>query len=363
MALPIREAFTARAIAAAFDNYLLTQSEPPYLGRALFGTMKQQGLDLKFIKGQNGMVTELKASAFDALAPLRDPIGFKTIENEMPFFRESYMVSEKDRQDYTSYLANDDYARQILQNIMLRPIDLIRGADVVPERMIWQLLAPTDGIPRISIEVEGDANQQYYINYTADNGTAWKAANYTALSGTSLWTAAATATPIADIIAMQKKQENAHGQVIDTVIMNSTTWGYVVAAEDTKKQVMGAIAYNAGIMLNDADVVSFLRNNYGISIVVYNKKYQSATGTARTFIPDGMVVGLSRAVKLGDVVYGTTPEELDGDKTSGEIAVVNTGVAVNTYYTNHPVQQHCVVSEIVLPSYPNMDSVCLMKTA
>lgn len=360
MALPIREAFTARAIAAVFDNYQRSQSEPPYLGRALFGTRKQQGLNLKFIKGQSGMIAELKASAFDALAPLRDPIGFTSIENEMPFFRESYMVSEKDRQEYISYLANDDYARQVLQNIMLRPIDLIRGADVVPERMIWNLLAPTDGIPKIPIRMDDGSN--YEIAYTADNGVAWKASNYTVLSGTSLWTASATATPLADIIAMQKKQENNHGNVINTVIMNSTTWGYVLAAEDTKKQVMGAIAYNAGIMMKDADVTAFLLNNYGINVIVYNKMYADTTGLTLTFIGDGMVVGLNIGTKLGDIVYGTTPEELDGDKSIGEIAVVNTGVAVNTYYIPHPVQMHCVVSEIVLPSYPQMDAVCLMKT-
>lgn len=360
MALPIREAFTARAIAAVFDNYQRSQSEPPYLGRALFGTRKQQGLNLKFIKGQSGMVVELKASAFDALAPLRDPIGFTSIENEMPFFRESYMVSEKDRQEYISYLANDDYARQVLQNIMLRPLDLIRGADAVAERMIWNLLAPTDGIPRIPIRVDDGTN--YNIDYTADNGAAWQSTNYTVLSGTSLWTAASTATPLADIIAMQKKQEDNHGNVIDTIIMNSTTWGYVLAAEDTKKQVMGAIAYNAGIMMNDSDVVAFLRNNYGINVIVYNKKYQNTVGTVVPFIDNGMVVGLDIGTKLGDVVYGTTPEELDGDKSIGEIAVVNTGVAVNTYYIPHPVQMHCVVSEIVLPSYPQMDNVCLMKT-
>lgn len=361
MALPIKEAFTARAIGVAFDKWLQTQSEPPYLGRALFGTRKMQGLSLKFIKGQNGMITELKASAFDALAPLRDPIGFKTIENEMPFFRESYMMSEKDRQEYISYLANDAYAAQVMQNIMLRPIDLIRGADVVPERMIWQLIAPADGIPRISIEVEGDSNQQYYIEYTGDSGVAYKATNYTVLTGTDVWSDAAHATPIADLIAMQDKQETNHGSKLDTFIMNKTTFGYILAAEDTKKQVLGATAYTAGIMMKKADVIEYLRNNYGINIVVYNKKYKKATGSTVTFIPDGVVTGISAGVSLGDVVYGTTPEELDGDKTSGEISVVNTGVAVNTYWINHPVQGHCVVSEIVLPSYPNMDSVAVMK--
>lgn len=57
----------------------------PYSGRMKFGTVKQDSLDLKFIKGKNGLPVSLKASNFDAQAPLRDVGGFSDIQNEMPF--------------------------------------------------------------------------------------------------------------------------------------------------------------------------------------------------------------------------------------------------------------------------------------
>ena len=198
MALPLKEAFTARAIGVNWDNYKASLGEPPYLGRTKFGTRKQEGLDLRFIKGKNGLPVSLKASNFDAQAPLRDAIGFSDIQNEMPFFRESYMVTEKEEQDYASYVENADsrYANQVLANIVKKPLDLIRGANVVPERMIWQLLAPTDGIPKISVVINGSS---YVIDYTADNGVAHKADHFSELTGTDKWSDSTNATPLEDL--------------------------------------------------------------------------------------------------------------------------------------------------------------------
>ena len=72
MALPLREAFTARALGVLWNDYKAKLGTGPYSGRMKFGTVKQDSLDLKFIKGKNGLPVSLKASNFDAQAPLRD---------------------------------------------------------------------------------------------------------------------------------------------------------------------------------------------------------------------------------------------------------------------------------------------------
>ena len=91
MALPLAEAFTARSLGVMWNNYEKTLGSAPYLGRQKFGTRKQDSLELRFIKGKNGLPVSLKASNFDAQAELRDVGGFSDIQNEMPFYRESYM--------------------------------------------------------------------------------------------------------------------------------------------------------------------------------------------------------------------------------------------------------------------------------
>lgn len=363
--LPLSSAFTARALGVAFNKYQQTQGIAPYLGRSFFGTDKQEGLGIRFIKGRKGLPVALKASNFDALAPLRDAIGFKEISNEMPFFRESYKVTEKQEQDYASYLdaENNTLANQVLKEIMTRPLDLVMGADVVPERMIWQLLAPVDGIPRINILIDG--KEPYFIDYTGDNGEEYKKTNFMEIQDEAdKWSNPATATPIQDTVDAQAQYEENTGDKLTTFVMNKKTWKQFVNAEDTHKQVQGIEAYNAGLMLKDSDVKDYLLSNYGITILVYNKLFIDESGKTQTFIPDGVVTGISGTVnQLGTVMYGTTPEMRSGNLSTGDLSVVNTGVSIYTYTTPHPINTHCVVSEIVLPTYENMDSVFIMKVA
>ena len=361
MALPLSEAFTARAIGVNWDNYKATLGEPPYLGRSKFGTRKQNGLELRFIKGKNGLPVSLKASNFGAQAPLRDAIGFSDIQNEMPFFRESYMVTEKEEQDYATYVdaTNEGYANQILAQIMKKPLDLVRGANVVPERMIWSLLAPVDGVPKITIKI----NDKFYdIDYTADAGVEYKKDHFTELDGNAKWDAPSTATPLQDLIDIKRDFSKKTGYSLARFSMNTETFEMILKAEDTKKQVLGITAYNGGIRLNQNDVISYLRG-YGIEIEVYDKMYLDENGDTQYFIPTGMVSAQSAGVFLGDVVYGTTPEERSGSLANGTLSIVETGVSIYTYATEHPINTHCVVSEIVLPTFEGMDAVAVIKVA
>lgn len=351
----LKDYFTARAIGLTWDNYQASLGEPPYLGRTKFGTKKQDGLDIAFIKGKNSLPVSLKASAFDAQAELRDAIGFSKIENSMPFFRESYMVTEKEEQDWaTAIQASPDRANQILTNIMKSPLDLIRGARVVPERMIWQLLAPVSGVPKIHIAINNEAFDIEYM--TASEAVAYKNTNFKEIKGNSQWKNPSTATPLADLIQIKKDFAKATGYKLTRFSMNTTTWEELIGAEDTKKQVLGILAYQNGIRMNDEDVVRYLAGK-GIEIEVYDKIFVDENGVSQYFIPDGYISAQSAGVYLGDVMFGTTPEERSGSLTDGTLSLVDTGIALYTYETNHPLNTHCICSEIVLPTYQGMDSV------
>lgn len=351
----LKDYFTARAISVAWNNYQASLGEPPYLGRTKFGTKKQDGLDIAFIKGKNSLPVSLKQSAFDAQAELRDAIGFSKYENSMPFFRESYMVTEKEEQDWATAIASSaDRANQILAQIMKSPLDLIRGARVVPERMIWQLLCPTDGIPKISIKLGNDLNVIEYM--TASEAVTYKQTNFKEIKGNSQWKNPSTATPLADLIQIKKDFAKATGYRLTRFSMNTTTWEELVQAEDTKKQVLGILAYQNGIRMEDESVVRYLAGK-GIEIEVYDKIFVDENGVSQYFIPDGYISAQASGIYLGDVMFGTTPEERSGNKTDGTLAMVDTGVALYTYETNHPLNTHCICSEIVLPTYEGMDGV------
>lgn len=362
---PLAEAFTARALGIAWNNYKQSLMLPPYLGRSFFGTNKKAGLELKYILGSGKNPVSLKASNFGAQAPLREGIGFKDIQNNMPFFRESYMVTEKEEQDYMSYIDSNrpEFADQILREIMKNPLDLVRGAAVVPERMIWSLLAPEDGVPKINVMIDGAS--PYQIAYTDDNGAAYKATNFMEITTTvDKWTSSGSATPIQDMLEARRQHRMNRGEVLTYFIMNESTWEMMCNCDDTKKQLLGAVAYANGDVLTDADARSRLESKFGIQVLIYNQIYVDETGVNKAFIPDGMVTAIPETVTtLGTVWYGTTPEERSGSLAGGNLSITETGITLYTYTTEHPVNTHCVCSQIVLPSYEGMNSVFVMKVA
>lgn len=358
-ALPLSEAFTARSLGVMWNNYQKTLGSAPYLGRQKFGTRKQDSLDLRFIKGKNGLPVSLKASNFDAQAELRDVGGFSDVENNMPFYRESYMVTEKEEQEYDNYRTSENVnlANNVLREISKKPMMLIEGARVVPERQIWSLLAPVDGIPRVKVTIDGNP---YYVDYTTDNGAEHKEKHFKEIKGTSAWDKSTTAAPLDDLITARRDFAKQTGYSLTRFSMNTETWEMVLKAEDTKKQVLGITAYNGGIRLQQAQVAEYLRG-YGIEIEIYDKLYVDESGQTQYFIPTGIVSAQSAGVFLGDFVFGKTPEERSGSLTDGNLSIVETGISVYTYATNHPINTHCVVSMIGLPTFEGMDSVLVMK--
>ena len=362
MALPLREAFTARALGVLWNDYKAKLGTGPYSGRMKFGTVKQDSLDLKFIKGKNGLPVSLKASNFDAQAPLRDVGGFSDIQNEMPFYRESYMVTEKEEQEYANYQSaeNSNMANQVLQEIAKKPFSLIQGALLVPERQIWELLAPEDGVPKVTVNIEG---KKYVVEYTTDSGAAHKKDHFVEISGDEdKWNASATATPLDDLIQARRDFAKKTGYSLTRFSMNTETFEMILKAEDTKKQVLGITAYNGGIRVRQEDVLAYLRG-YGIEIEVYDKVYIDEEGNTKYFIPTNIVSAQSAGVYLGDYTFGRTPEERSGSLTDGNLSLVETGISVYSYTTNHPINTHCVVSMIGLPTFEGMDSVVVMKVA
>lgn len=358
MALPLKEAFTARSLGVMWNNYQKTLGSAPYLGRQKFGTRKQDGLDLKFIKGKNGLPVSLKASNFDAKAELRDVGGFSDIQNNMPFYRESYMVTEKEEQEYANFQAaeNSNMANQVLREIAKKPMMLIDGARVVPERQIWSLLAPEDGVPRIKVTIDG---KTYTVEYTNDGGVEHKKQHFKETD----WSDPATATPLSDLIDITRDFRKATGFSLTRFSMNTETFEKIINAEDTKKQVLGITAYTGGIRMKQEEVTAYLRG-YGIEIEVYDKIYiDPVDGQTKYFIPTGIISAQSAGVYLGDYVFGKTPEERSGRLSEGNLSIVETGIAVYTYTTPHPINTHCVVSMIGLPTFEGMDSTVVIKVA
>ena len=358
-ALPLNEAFTARALGVFWNSYQKSLGLPPYLGTTLFPKKKTPLMDLKWFYGSSGLPVSLTPSNYDAQATLRDRIGFKQIETEMPFFRESYLVKEKDAAEYEKLMNSDEaFVQEILQRIMVGPTDLIQGANVVPERMIWQLIAPVDGAPKIAISANG-----VNYDYNNDQDGVYKSKNYVELTtATDKWTDFENSDPYEDLRMAQKAHRKEYGTVPTVAIMNDNTFQLIVKNKKIHNYLL-AQNLSVNIMVTDEIVKKFFREQLKLTIVIYDLMYKNEAKESKTFVPDYMVVMLPGTGMLGNTCYGRTPEERTGNQSTGELSIVDTGVALYTFTTPHPLVTQCICSEIVLPTYERIMDTHLMKVA
>lgn len=351
----LQDVFNAKSIAMVVETDASNKEQ--YLGRLMFPAQKKVGLDLKWIKAYKGLPVSLSPSNFDAVSTLVSREGITVEKTEMAFFRSSMLLRETDKMDIQRAAdSNDPYAAQALASMFNDAQALADAADVVPERMIMQLLSPSDGHPKISFAANGAT---YAYNYDPDGTYATK--NFASISGeTDKWSDTAKSDPVADVQKGIDAIEALTGDTPTLMIVSPKTMGYLVKNENIKNAVL-AQNTTANVYMTKAKVKEFFEAELGIRIVVYKKKYKDEAGTTHAFFPDGYATLVPDGA-LGSTWYGTTPEELRKiEKPTEDIAVVNTGVALMVVESSDPVQTKTIASEIVLPSYERMDSTYVIK--
>lgn len=351
----IRDAYSSKAISLVHTE--AGSNKQKYLGVGLFPAKKKMGLDLKWIKTSKGLAVSLKPSNFDAKSTIRSRSGFKMEKTQMAFFRESMLVEEEDEQEIMrAEDSADPYAKDVLSKIYDDANTLVDGANVVPERMIMQLLNPVNGHPKISIEADGTT-----YDYDYDPNGTYAANNYLEISSsTDKWSDTENSDPMKDVETACDKVEQLTGTTPEIMIVSKTTMNYL---KQNKKVRSAILAQNttANILMTDARVKQLFDEELNIKILVYKKQYKKEDGTTAKFFADGFAT-LIPSGALGSTWYGTTPEErtLMGSKEA-DVTIVDTGVAIAVTTTSDPVNTKTTVSEIVLPSYERMDETFVIK--
>ncbi len=326
-----------------------SENKIPYLGATLFPAKKQLGLDLSWIKGAQGLPIALTPSAFDTKATLRDRIGVKKVETEMPFFREAMRIGEKDRQEINKMLAasNSNTLLPIINRVYDDVGALVDGAEVQAERMRMQLISTG----KISVVTENRVSYDYDYKLPNTHKTTIDVA-------ANKWSATTTATPIQDIQGWMDTIEGDTGVRPTRAVCSRKTWNYLLTNNSIRLDMDPIGGTNR--ILTDTMLQQYLSTKLGLSVAVYSKKYQLVLGGASSsFFPDE-VFSLIPAGNLGNTYYGTTPEESDLLSGGGDVAnvkIVNTGVAITTLKEAHPVNVQTIVSAIILPSFETIDNI------
>ena len=349
----VENVVNAKSIALAASE--AASNKIPFLGLNWFPEEKKSGIDLRWIKSHKGLSPILAPSNFDALPVIRSRQGIKIENTEMPFFRESMPVSERDLIDFARIESETDpYLASALRSVYDDTNNLLASAEMVPEIMRMQLLTAAGGHPQIGISADG---VNYSYNYDPNN--TYSTNNYTALSGSSMWNDP-TSTPLDDLIAAKKALSD-NGYSAAYVLMTSSTLALLRANNQIKAVALTTNAAGS-IYMTDTIVSQIVKDITGLTIVAYDKTYQAADGTAAKLYPDGQVTLLPEG-PIGRTFFGTTPEE----RTAGQVADVDVtlygkGIAIATKSEyGPPYKFSTTASEIVLPSYEGMDSTYVIK--
>lgn len=312
------------------------------LGDELWPSAQKLGLDLKWIRGSQGLPVVLMPSAYDVAAIKIDRIGFEKVSTEMPFFKNSTAIDEEERQQLNMVLetGNQAYIDSIMTRVYDDQIRLLRAARAQRERMRMSLL--TTGI--ISISANG---QDYYYDYHFDNNhkfdttVAWSNPN---------------ADIVSDISAWQDAIEEDYGERPSRAVCSKNTFNYLVKNNLIKNAIWGN---DSTAPVSKEKVREYISNELKLSIAVYSKKFVDESGTKRSYIPDDVFV-LIPSGTLGTGWFGTTPEQSDlMSGAAANVSITDTGVAVCTSKKIDPVNVDTKVSMIYLPSYEAIDGVAI----
>lgn len=348
------DAITSRAIAAYFNEVYKPVNT---IARSLFPIQHKIGIKLAWIKGTKGVTPSLAPSAFDAKATLRSRDGITVTETKMPYFKEGIRLSETDRQEllFLGDSVNSPLRDRVVGEFFDDAATLLVAANYVPERMVFQLLFPEDGIPAIRFADNG-------VTYAYTYGDqAWKDGHYVALAGTSLWTASATCDPLKDITTLKNKLRTTYGAVTRYLVMNSNTFALAAASNAIKNLFVLANGNTPNMALLPSQVTDLIERATGCRVIVDDDVYVDENGVTQLYVPDGYIAFTPDGA-LGTMFRATTPAEADLiGRADVDVSIVDSGVAISTKVEFDPVEKIVIASQIVLPSYERIDSVGLMK--
>ena len=341
MAISIFDIVTPGNVISYYDSRMANQDT--YMGEMLFPATKQLGTELTKIGGRAGVPVELKASAFDVQATFRDRLSVETRTQTMPFFKEGMRVDEKIRQQLLNLASagNAQVLAPLVRNIFDDTSNLLRGARVTRERMVMELISTG----KIAINNNGVAME---YDYGIDE-------DYQKVKAAKAWSDTDTSNPLKDMREWVEDFKIRYGVTLGYAVMTSKTFSYIANNKNVIKQLYPTVTDPSGLMIRNEQVKQLVLETVGVRILINNNIYATQVrGANKKFFPDNVVSFLPDGGVLGNMVFGTTPEEVDllnSALTSAKVQITDTGVAVKTSVSYDPVNVNTIVSQICLPSF------------
>ena len=338
--------------------YVESRPAPLFLGDALFPTEKVVGLEVGWIMGYNDVPVLLKPSALGSRAFTRDRIGAQELKMDLPFFREQMLLDERVRQQLQRLDANleDAYVTETLRRIFDDVNTLRVGAKAQVERMRMQLISSG----KITVSGANKDGKDIAITYDYDPSGYWAKKNVKQLTGTALWSNPDSATPVQDILDLVRRAAQM-GVTLTRAVLSPKTWMKLSNSAQVKNLFV-IVGTQTTVPQSDAEIINALQVKTGVRFTIYGDMYKDGDGKYHAYFPDDVVAFFPDGT-LGLTTYGTTPEEADlMSRPNVSVQIVDTGVAITQVREyGPPLVIKTVVSQLVLPKFPMMSSLYLLK--
>ena len=323
--------------------YLGTVPPVTTIDQALFPNDKQLGMEMELAKGKNQKPVALRMSQFDvAVRPRVMKAELNIEKRELPFFKESILIREKDRQQLLLAISanNQNLVDFILKQVYNNYLALVQGAEIQAKRMRTQLIQKGE----INIVTpSGDIVVDYGVPVEHKE----------TISDTSKKWSNPAADIVGDIERWQKIFTDEGKAKPTRLLLTSKTFGYIRKNAAILAEIRGL----TNPIVTEQMVIAYLNNKLGVQIAILNGTFVNEEGTTLNYYEDNIVTLIPPGT-LGRTVFGTTPEEVDKIYGTSKLdtEIVNTGVAITTMVKEDPVTVETKVSSMCLPSFEGSEN-------
>nr|DAR54906.1 MAG TPA: capsid protein [Caudoviricetes sp.] len=345
-----QERITAEQIIVSWESL-----ETEFTFERFFPFKRQIGLRFEFVKGKDNTPVRLVASGFNTNVLYRDRIGFTSLQGEMPFFKEAYSIDEITRQALITASAsqNSNYLDILLSHVFDDTDALLESAEITSECMRAQLLSTGT----IAI-VENGLNKEYDYGYDSSK-------QYKDLTATGYWSKEGV-KPLSTISdAIDQYEKDHKGNSPKYLVINQSTFNKYLRNDDEIKTYFAKLSTPI-LYPTKEQVKSYIEALFDIELIVSKQTYLKARdfgGEEVDMYPSDRI-SLIGVDELGNTLYGTTPEEADlasGEATASTVAITTKGIAVTEWKTPDPVNTNVKVSQVCIPTCPQLDKLYIVK--
>lgn len=289
-------------------------------------------LQYRFNRGGVGLAEAATYRAYDAEASIGKRPGTTRVTGDLPPVSRKIRLGEYDR------LRQRKADESIRGGLFDDTINMVTAVAARVELARGSALA----LAQVSLAEDG-------VIATVDFG---RRAAHSGVAPAALWSNAATATPIADIIAwVATYRKNNGGRTPGAFLTSQTVLSNILRSQE----VRGLAAAN-GVTPSIISplVLNTILQAYSLPPIVLNDAQIAVNGVSTRVIPENNFLMLPALgdTQMGGTFWGTTAESLEEDY---DLAGNEPGIVAGAYHTFDPVAVWTKASAIALPVLANPD--------